>query len=373
MANILKNVDKIVTSSNTEVDLDNIQASGGGAAGLEGSGIAYSTDGTDEFYDAGSSSELIALDIDNPQDGDVLSYDSASQTWKSVTGGVVKPPLVVSYLVIAGGGAGSSSHHGGGGAGGYRNSFLAELSGGNSPTETPLTLNSLTNYSVTVGAGGAFPAVGSNSEFDAIVSLGGGSGASSDDEGSGVHGSGAGSYYSQVGNQQGTVGQGHRGGAAHVGSGGINSSDPYGGGGGGGAGTRGVDGAYQNSGNGGDGLPSEITGVEVYRAAGGGGGGDGWRTAGCWGTGGNGGGGNGGDDTSATAGVDNTGSGGGAGGSPDAGGANDGANGGSGVVILRYPAQYTISIGSGLVGTEAGDGTDKFAIITAGTGNVSWS
>ena len=72
MANILKNVDKIITSgpNPTEVDLKNIQASGGGSAGLEGSGIAYSTDGTDEFYDAGSSSEVITLDIDNPQDGE---------------------------------------------------------------------------------------------------------------------------------------------------------------------------------------------------------------------------------------------------------------------------------------------------------------
>ena len=83
MANIIRNVDKIITSSNTEVDLENIQASSGGASGLEGSGIAYSTDGTDEFYDAGASSEVIALDINNPQDGDGLIYDAASQTWKN--------------------------------------------------------------------------------------------------------------------------------------------------------------------------------------------------------------------------------------------------------------------------------------------------
>jgi hypothetical protein len=70
MAKVIKNIDKLITSSGTEIDFENIQASGGGASGLEGSGIAYSTDGTDEFYDAGSSSEVITLDIDNPQDGE---------------------------------------------------------------------------------------------------------------------------------------------------------------------------------------------------------------------------------------------------------------------------------------------------------------
>ena len=374
MAKILVDIDKIRTTTGTEVDLENIQASGG-SAGLEGSGISYSVNADgDEVYEAGNSSEVIALNINNPQDGDVLSYDAASQTWKAIAGGSAKPPLVVSYLVIAGGGAGARSHNGGGGAGGYRNSYLTELSGGNTPTETPLMLNEMTNYNVTVGAGGAFPAAGNNSEFASIVSLGGGSGADSDAEGSGVHGSGAGSYYGQNGNQQGTVGQGHRGGAGYTGSGHANSSNPYLGGGGGGAGTRGTDAGYHDGGDGGDGLPSGITGVTVYRAAGGGSGGDGWRTAGYWGSGGNGGGGDGGDDShTATAGVDNTGSGGGAGGSIDNGANLDGEKGGSGVVILRYPAQYTISFGAGLVGTETGDGAEKFAIITAGTGNVSWS
>jgi hypothetical protein len=48
-------------------------------------------------------------------------------------------------------------------------------------------------------------------------------------------------------------------------------------------------------------------------------------------------------------------------------------NGGSGIVILRYPAAYTISLGAGLTGSTATVGTSKVTEITAGTGNVSWS
>jgi hypothetical protein len=51
-----------------------------------------------------------------------------------------------------------------------------------------------------------------------------------------------------------------------------------------------------------------------------------------------------------------------------------GSSGGSGVVILRYlTAGGTITIGPGLTGTTATDGSYKVTTITAGTGNVSWS
>jgi hypothetical protein len=46
--------------------------------------------------------------------------------------------------------------------------------------------------------------------------------------------------------------------------------------------------------------------------------------------------------------------------------------GGSGVVILRYPDGYNISL-TGLTGTTTSFGTDKVTTITAGTGNVSWT
>ena len=49
-------------------------------------------------------------------------------------------------------------------------------------------------------------------------------------------------------------------------------------------------------------------------------------------------------------------------------------NGGSGVVILRYlTSAGTITIGSGLTGTTATDGSYKVTTLTAGTGNVSWA
>jgi hypothetical protein len=49
------------------------------------------------------------------------------------------------------------------------------------------------------------------------------------------------------------------------------------------------------------------------------------------------------------------------------------SEGGSGVVILRYPSAYTITIGAGLTGSTATVGTDNVTTITAGTGTVSWS
>jgi hypothetical protein len=43
------------------------------------------------------------------------------------------------------------------------------------------------------------------------------------------------------------------------------------------------------------------------------------------------------------------------------------------VVILRYPAARTITLGAGLTGTTATVSTDKVTTITAGTGNVSFT
>jgi hypothetical protein len=40
---------------------------------------------------------------------------------------------------------------------------------------------------------------------------------------------------------------------------------------------------------------------------------------------------------------------------------------------LRYPADFTITIGGGLTGSTATDGSNKVTTITAGTGNVSWA
>jgi hypothetical protein len=55
------------------------------------------------------------------------------------------------------------------------------------------------------------------------------------------------------------------------------------------------------------------------------------------------------------------------------GGQTSGA-GGSGIVILKYPDNATITIGAGLTGTTAApSGGFKVTTITAGTGNVSWA
>jgi hypothetical protein len=40
---------------------------------------------------------------------------------------------------------------------------------------------------------------------------------------------------------------------------------------------------------------------------------------------------------------------------------------------LRYPLDYTITIGAGLTGTTQLNGRERIAIITQGTGNVSWA
>ena len=114
-----------------------------------------------------------------------------------------------------------------------------------------------------------------------------------------------------------------------------------------------------------NGAASSITGTSVTRAGGGGGGSNG--TAG---TGGNGGGGQGAiSGRSGANGTANTGSGGG--GCQTS--VTTGGNGGSGVVILKYPDTRTIVIGSGLTGTTSTSGSYKVTTITAGTGNVSWT
>ena len=48
-------------------------------------------------------------------------------------------------------------------------------------------------------------------------------------------------------------------------------------------------------------------------------------------------------------------------------------NGGSGLVILRFPTAYSITIGAGLTGSTTTSGLYKYTTLTAGTGNVSWA
>jgi hypothetical protein len=54
--------------------------------------------------------------------------------------------------------------------------------------------------------------------------------------------------------------------------------------------------------------------------------------------------------------------------------AGQSGNGGSGVVVLKYPADYTISNpGGGLTLSTTTSGDNKITTVTAGTGNVSWA
>jgi hypothetical protein len=281
--------------------------------------------------------------------GGAISFDAVNNKWVHVfsTSGTFTPTanITCEYLVVAGGGAGGEpesggSSGGGGGAGGYRSSVSGESSGGGASAESPLSLTSGTNYTVTIGAGGTIGGAfstsgtnGSNSTFATITATGGGRGQTAivNDVGNGGSGGGAGAGPSGNNNTGGTAttGQGYAGGN-QAGITGLYAA------GGGGAGAAGQNTQASRGGNGGNGVASSITGTSVARAGGGGGG----TYSGSVATGGTGGGGNGAASNSyaSTAGAPNTGAGGGAGARLTTGGRMAASNGGSGIVIVRYDA-----------------------------------
>ena len=304
--------------------------------------------------------------IYNSDDNKVQFYNGSS--WQEFS----TPSFSCSYLVIAGGGGGGRIYGGGGGAGGYRNSYASETSGGNSSTETPLTIfkDGTTSYLVSVGAGGtgtngaggasaAGHDKGSNSVFSSVESIGGGSHQYAKNGGSGC-GGGAQTVSPAAG--LGTTGQGFDGGSGST----TNAASA----GGGGAGEAGEDNKNTGSvaGKGGDGLSSSITGSAVTRGGGGGGGRNSSTPAAGGGSGGGGAGGtNGGVGSDGTA---NTGGGGGNG-----YGAASGA-GGSGIVILRWTTADATIGGTRTGLTDGGvqtDGSDSYIVFTAGTGTITFS
>jgi hypothetical protein len=246
--------------------------------------------------------------------------------------------LSCDILVIAGGGSGGGGRAGGGGAGGLLH-FASQ------------TLSS-TGHVVTVGAGGAGTTIfvrgnrGVNSQFGALTAaVGGGSGSSAFQGGVGPEsgGSGGGSGGSFAG-AAGTSGQGLAGGNASP-----TGENFRGAGGGGGAGQSGGNGSdtVSNAGTGGDGVSTyssyglatstgqNISGTVWYA---GGGGGGAFHNGSPVSPGGKGGGGAAGwANIISGAGLANTG--GGSGGAGNGGGV-DGLSspGGSGIVIVRYPA-----------------------------------
>jgi hypothetical protein len=251
--------------------------------------------------------------------------DGVYSDWSSATSFTTAAVFTynVQYLVIAGGGSGADAYNlggsyttgGGGGAGGYLSSSA--------------TLNPATAYTATVGAGGSWAAAtnGSNSSLGAIAtSIGGGKGGSATTGANG--GSGGGSAYGTGTFGAGTAGQGNNGGL------GLSSFD-IGASGGGGASSAGAD---QNSGLAGKNGGSGSTWFDGIARAGGGGGGGAANNNGGVGSQGGGDGGpySGGAQYEGEDGTANTGGGGGGGGAPSNTSVWRGANGGSGVVIIRY-------------------------------------
>lgn len=246
-------------------------------------------------------------------------------TVNSLTGNVTADKM--EYLVVAGGGGGGYNYGGGGGAGGV------------------LSANSniiATTYTVTVGAGGSGSSDGptqgfngsnsliSGSGFTTVNSVGGGGGGSDQNKSGKPGGSGGGNNINGGTGGSGIPGQGNPGG----------TDDAAGGGGAGdaGSGTRGGNGVY-----------STISGSNVAY----GGGGGGWgRAPGPLGgaglePGGIGGGGAGATNLGnipAVNGNVNTGGGGGGGFNQETPGPYAGADGGSGIVIIRYPLLEDIAV-----------------------------
>lgn len=88
---------------------------------------------------------------------------------------------------------------------------------------------------------------------------------------------------------------------------------------------------------------------------------------------GGGGSGSGSNADTATAGSVNTGSGGGGGGSTPGVGNSVGKNGGSGIVIIKYPDSYTLTIGAGLTSSTSTSGGFKITSFTAGSDTISFA
>jgi hypothetical protein len=279
--------------------------------------------------------------------GDIIDTDGTYWYHTFLSSGTFTPQKAITcdYLVVAGGGGGGSSNlvsnssqGGGGGAGGLRSTVTA--TGGGGSLESALSLASGTGYTVTVGAGGvgqvsASATSGSNSVFSTITSTGGGRGGGyiSAEYSPAVGGSGGGGGWYTSPQRLGAAGTANQGYAGGDGDGGGYKS-----GAGGGAGAVGGSSSGSAPGvgpNGGAGIATSISGSSVSYA--GGGGGIGYGSAG--GSGGSGGGGAGGAIiggvySAGVAGTANRGGGGGGGTRSDTTGF--GANGGSGIVIVRY-------------------------------------
>jgi hypothetical protein len=318
-------------------DLNNVFAKGNSLSGYYGvrfgDGSAQKISGSLNYNSfAGKTSGLInatggTVTISNGRKFHTFTSTITTGTFTITSGGVKN----VEIFMIGGGGAAGSDHGAGGGAGGL--------------ISNTYTLKSSTNYSITIGAGGAGSssgAAGSNgsnttfsgSGFSTLTAIGGGGG--------GTYGNGAG----ENGATGGCGGGANVSAANHTAGSGTSGQGYAGGtvptliGGGAGTGGGGVGGMADSSTN----WPAQAmnSGIGVtYYGSNYGGGGNGYGSTGLdtVNTGGGaqyGGGANGtysGGGVNITPGVAGTnGTGGGGGGTY-----NSGASGGSGVLIISYP------------------------------------
>jgi hypothetical protein len=274
---------------------------------------------------------------------DLAAINTGSQNVLSV---MDKPPCV-EVMVVGGGGGGGQTQTtysgGGGGGGGIRHANRVYIAPG-------------FQYTVTVGAGGNIQRNGAHSQFGPIVCLGGGGGGENDSSGyNGGSGGGAGGNYTNASASWGGGSTTPEYAYRHMFASQHRNPDPYyhgqskkanNRGGGGGSCAKGDIGRYPGAAYGVDmnwhayttygriGLTSSITGS--YQSYGGGGGagatpgGSGDVVGGMGAAGGA-------INSGATAAEANNGKGGGGSGTNSS---NTGCQGGSGIVIIRYPAVY---------------------------------
>jgi len=321
-----------------------------------------------------------------------LIYQDATRGWTASNIELNTTTLTVDYLIVAGGASGGAAGGGAGGAGGLRTSY-GTTSGGNVSSETSLSLVTGTNYPITIGAGGAGVSHpnggnnGNNSLFSTITSLGGGAGGygtvNGGNGGNGGSGGGANGSNSTGGNAL-TPTQGFKGGDKPVAGGGPTYATAGGGGAGAAAAnvTSQIDGSstaggvglnvlilnYANAGT--ASVGEQNGGNAVYYAGGGGGSQESGSTFAAGGLGGGTAGAIGCPGTAPAAGTPNTG--GGSGGTGGCGTAFSNA-GGSGVVIIRYPNNLTVSGLAQASGSPFTEGTDKVSVFTSGTGNIQFN
>ena len=160
------------------------------------------------------------------------------------------PPPTMRLLII--GGAGGQYNDGGGGAGGMLEIAAEPIARG-------------TVRQITIGAGGAAGAKGSDSSYGTHVGVGGGRGGMAGDANANG-GSGGGAYASGGFGGYGTSGQGTAGGYGYKPG---SQPGPIGAGGGGGAGVKGGNGNNPGPGEGGAGKSSNISGSTRWFAGGG--------------------------------------------------------------------------------------------------------